>query len=195
MRKLLTLSFLLLSIVSFGQSKEALKSIPEVTFLGIDFSHVGIIGADESSDQFIGVFDDINNLMQKEYGKYVSTFAKKTKVKVLGVDLRAVNKVNRDLNREDIQREGTVPPIEGSDINKALSALDLTGLDGYAAILIAEEFNKSTNRGIFELVFFNVDTKEVITHEKLSGKAGGFGLRNYWAKTVYNAIRKIKLSK
>ena len=80
MKKILLFAFLLIGTASFGQSKDALKNIKEVTFYGVDYSHVGIIGADESSYKFIETFTKINELMQREYSKYVKPLAKKTKV-------------------------------------------------------------------------------------------------------------------
>ena len=35
---------------------------------------------------------------------------------------------------------------------------------------------------------------EIIKHKEVEGKAGGFGLRNYWAGSLYYAIRKCKMS-
>lgn len=195
MKKILLFAFLLIGTASFGQSKDALKNIKEVTFYGVDYSHVGIIGADESSYKFIETFTKINELMQREYSKYVKPLAKKTKVDILGVDLAPVNAANNKITTQTLNRSSNVAAIEEPAIKEILNKLDFQRNEGYGVILIAEELNKSHNKGIYELVFFDVATKDIVTHAKISGKSRGFGLRNFWANSIHKAISKIKLSK
>jgi hypothetical protein len=35
-------------------------------------------------------------------------------------------------------------------------------------------------------------TKELLIHERLKEKPSGFGLRNYWAGSIYRVIKEIK---
>ena len=37
-----------------------------------------------------------------------------------------------------------------------------------------------------------METKEVLVQERLMGEPGGFGLRNYWVRPIYNIIRDIE---
>ena len=39
-------------------------------------------------------------------------------------------------------------------------------------------------------MLFDPATQEVILQMDMAGKPGGFGLRNYWAGSVYNALKK-----
>ena len=43
----------------------------------------------------------------------------------------------------------------------------------------------------YEVVFFNTETKEIIEEWITDGKARGFGLRNYWAGSIYSALKKL----
>jgi len=40
------------------------------------------------------------------------------------------------------------------------------------------------------LIAFDIATRKILSKREVSGKAGGFGLRNYWAGSVYNIIKK-----
>lgn len=195
MKKIVLFSLLLVSTLSFAQSKDALKDVNDVVFYGIDFSIVGIVGADEDSYKFIESFSKINDLMQREYSKYIKPLDKKTKVNIVSVDLEAVSEKNAKITSESLNRAGDIAPIEEPAINDVLSGLNIKRTEGYGAILIAEELNKSKNRAIYELVFFDIASKKIITHAKISGQAKGFGLRNFWANSVGNSIRNIKLVK
>ena len=56
--------------------------------------------------------------------------------------------------------------------------------------MIAKTHDKSEGRGIYELVVFDIATRDIITQKLVVGKARGFGLRNYWAHTIFNIIYK-----
>ncbi len=42
------------------------------------------------------------------------------------------------------------------------------------------------------VTFFDIASKTVLLTEKMSGKAGGAGFRNYWARAYYNVMDKIQ---
>ncbi|MPN27834.1 hypothetical protein SDC9_175268 [bioreactor metagenome] len=43
--------------------------------------------------------------------------------------------------------------------------------------------------GRFVLVCFNVKTKRILFTERVQGKSGGFGLRNYWVAPLANIMK------
>ncbi|MFA7142267.1 MAG: hypothetical protein WC157_03120, partial [Candidatus Paceibacterota bacterium] len=60
-----------------------------------------------------------------------------------------------------------------------------TGKDiGYGVLYVAELLDKEAGIGNFIVICFNVKTKKIVFSERVSGKAGGFGLRNYWASSL-----------
>lgn len=56
-------------------------------------------------------------------------------------------------------------------------------------VLIATTLDKGNGIGYYTAVLFDPATQEVILQMDMAGKPGGFGLRNYWAGSVYNASR------
>ena len=57
-------------------------------------------------------------------------------------------------------------------------------------MLIATTLDKGNGIGYYTAVLFDPATQEVILQMDMTGKPGGFGLRNYWAGSVYNALKK-----
>ncbi|MDC0231506.1 hypothetical protein OAK19_06025, partial [Aureispira] len=60
---------------------------------------------------------------------------------------------------------------------------------------VVHSFNKFQEMGYIYVVIFDSRSKEVLFSERLSGDAGGFGFRNYWARTFYNVIESIRKSR
>ena len=162
MKKLILFLFLSTSLFCFGQGKSALKDIQSIKFYGVDYSQVKIFGADESPAQFKDAFRRINELFITEAKKY--NVGKQLKKEVTEISLDAVNQVNENIDQKT---------------------------PGVGMVFIAQFLDKSNNRGTYEVVFFNTETKEIIEEWITDGKARGFGLRNYWAGSIYSALKKL----
>ncbi|MBP3717642.1 MAG: hypothetical protein J6I79_09135 [Paludibacteraceae bacterium] len=57
-------------------------------------------------------------------------------------------------------------------------------------------FNKH-KKSLWKLVqrLFHIATREIVEKWEAEGEPGGFGLRNYWAKSVYNTLRTPRFTK
>ena len=62
---------------------------------------------------------------------------------------------------------------------------------GIGVSFIIENFNKGTQEATLFVVFFDIATKKVLVCEKMSGKAMGVGMRNYWAGAIKAILRQI----
>ena len=65
--------------------------------------------------------------------------------------------------------------------------------NGLGLIFIAESINKATGNGIFHVVFFDIATRKVVWHKKMTGKATGSNPKTAWGgavKDVFNQIDK-----
>ena len=81
--------------------------------------------------------------------------------------------------------------LSKEQIKAAINALPIQKTPGVGMVFIAQFLDKSNNRGTYEVVFFNTETKEIIEEWITDGKARGFGLRNYWAGSIYSALKKL----
>lgn len=64
-------------------------------------------------------------------------------------------------------------------------------LSGVGLVFIAESYSKPEEAGAYYVTFIDLSTKKVLSTERMTGKAKGFGLRNYWAYTFYKVLQEI----
>lgn len=186
MKKLFTLLLLATSIVCFGQKKDFLKDVSSINFYGVDYSAAKVFGAAESPSQFIDVFGRINELFITEAKKY--DVGKKLKIKVGQISLNAVNKVNGEIDPAQLMTTDTSFTLSDMDIRQVVENLPVQQEPGIGLVIVAKLLNKAEAYGSYQVVFFNTETKEIIKDYAIGGKAKGFGLRNYWAGSIYNVI-------
>lgn len=189
MKKLILFLFLTTSMFSFGQGKSALKDIQSIKFYGVDYSHAKVFGAEESPIQFKTAFGKINELFFTEAKKY--NVGKLVKKRVIEISLDAVNQVNESMNLAELMTTDRSYSLNKEQIKAAIQELPVKKSPGVGMVFIAQFLDKSTNMGTYQVVFFNTDTKEIVEEWITEGKAGGFGLRNYWAGSVYKAMKNL----
>lgn len=128
-----------------------------------------------------------NNLVLSESEKYdVRKFFKKGEVVN---DILAVEAVNEKINPGEWVQSGSYT-FDKSEIAGMVKKYNGTEKEGLGLVFIVESFDKSKEMGFIYVTFFNIATKEVILSEKLSGKAGGFGVRNYWASVIFKVMEE-----
>ena len=186
MKKLILFLFLSTSLFCFGQGKSALKDVQSIKFYGVDYSQVKVFGADESPLQFKDAFRRIN----PPFSVFLSIF-QVLKCVLTEISLDAVNQVNRNINESELMTTKTKYSLDKEQIKTAIEALPIQKTPGVGMVFIAQFLDKSKNSGTYEVVFFNTETKEIIEEWITEGKAGGFGLRNYWAGSIHSALKKL----
>jgi len=58
-----------------------------------------------------------------------------------------------------------------------------------------ESMSKTSERASMYVTFIDMSNKKVLHTERMEEKVGGFGLRNYYAKSIYEALEDIQKSK
>lgn len=187
--------FCLLLTVSLNiKAQQNVSDVHEVNYYGIDFSKVKIYRAKESADQFQNAFKAINDLTLNEDKKYdFEKFFKKT---VVTKSFDMVDKRNRENSPEMLPRkvaskeikEMHLTPEEVKEVIAAYGNED----SGIGVVIIAVLLNKDAPEGTYDVVFFDVKTKDILFEKQVVGKAGGAGLRNFWANSVIDAVKGFK---
>ena len=180
MKKSIILIIAFLSIFSMAAMAKEKNKKMTVDFYGVDFSEVNVIGASESDTKFIEAFQGINGLFVSEPKKY----------DIAGKMNLIVNKVCTDYAVQQLKK------LESYSFqNKELQDVDLPTIikaypdtDANVLIIVARKLNKPENTGYYTAVIFNGQTKEIIEQKEFKGKAGGFGLRNFWAGSLYKGM-------
>ncbi len=195
--------FIILSTCIYSQQVADLfkKSDVKITYLGIDFSQVKLIG---SFNQFAEAgstgpslikskyFDSWNNLVVNESKKYdVAWILRK---ETINNSIAEVSEINTKTSLETIEAENS-PNYTIEFIKNYVSTYKFNEKEGFGIIFIAESLNKNNQEGIFHFVVFNLKTNEIVIQERLVEPAGGIGLRNYWGRTIFEAIRDLQDNK
>jgi hypothetical protein len=82
-----------------------------------------------------------------------------------------------------------------STIEDIVKGYNFGGKKGVGMMFIMESMNKTASQGSMYVTFIDMGSRKVLYTERMSGKAGGFGFRNYWVKPVYEVIEKIDKTK
>jgi len=66
-------------------------------------------------------------------------------------------------------------------------------MTGTGIVFIMELFDKTEKKGYgyMHVVFFDIQSKNVLLSTRMSGKASGFGKRNFWINTVYGTLKQM----
>jgi len=162
-----------------AKKKSPIANIESFSFYGIDYSQGRVFGASDEPEKLKKAFGDINMLFVNEADKYDLT--KLTGKKVNKTDIMAVSDANKNIPADNVKTLDGNFSIKISDDDS-----------GVGFVMIAQLLNKATEVVSYQMVFFDVKTRNIVTRFTLTGEAGGFGLRNYWAGSAYDALKKVK---
>nr|WP_129731077.1 hypothetical protein [Parabacteroides goldsteinii] len=189
MKQLMVLMFLFLASFVNAQEKANLKDIEELTFFGVDFSMAKVYGADETTEQFKDAFYGINTLFQREPKKYDLDKAFDAKVTL---DLTTAQDLIEQIKKADFVAQDTGYELTDEEIAEHIRHFNTGDAQGYGAVFIAGLLNKGKGQATYNVVVFDIATKDIVLNKQFTEKARGFGLRNFWAYSVYKTLNKIK---
>lgn len=196
MKKILfSLALAAICFSAAAQKKSSpLAGLGSMTFYGIDFSKGRVYGAADEPEKLRKAFGDINMLFIMEPEKYdVAKFVGKP---MNDIRIDAVTNMNDTIPLDSIKTVVKGHTLSDTVIAQSVKDLSIVSYEhGMGLVMIMETLDKPAELGTFVFVLFDIDTRNVISHWKLSGQPGGFGLRNYWARSVYEALEKVKTYK
>lgn len=185
-----TFAFAHLSAQSFGTPE--IKQASTLIWYGLDFSQAKLIGSEgftnpyDVKDRF---FQSWNQLMIDEADKYNFRKAFRTQVEY---DLAIVEERNKQpevkdlvINSEYYLEKEQIPAIVREYAGDKYP-------EGVGLVFIVESFNKISSTGHVWVTVFDIASKEVLLTRRYSGEARGFGLRNYWAGSLYKIIQQLE---
>jgi len=170
----------------------------KVTWLGIDYSHVKLMGSfaqfDTAGEKD---YDEIKTKYFPAWNKLVLNEPQKYDVKgmisrsTISYDIEMINEINEKTNSDKLR--GTEHPNYSlEDIKSFVSNYNIKNKEGLGFLFIAEVLDKIEKKGYYRFVVINMKTKEVFVNELVKGAVGGIGIRNYWARSIYESIKEVK---
>lgn len=166
-----------------------------LTYLGVDFSLAKIQGEAATPAEISTKFEPINSVIITEAKKYDITGAFNRKTVINYVE--PVNKVNDGINTANIKTDNIsdLGKVTVEDIAKQVKTYNLSGKSGIGLVFIMDGMSKTDKEASMYVTLINMASKKVLLTEKLTGKAQGFGFRNYWAYTIYKVLHTIDTDK
>ncbi|MFO7671829.1 MAG: hypothetical protein R6W31_19375 [Bacteroidales bacterium] len=192
--KKLTL-FILIGTLWFScQAAGPSQVTDELVWFGIDYTLVKFIG---TSDQFSDLpkiqsyyFRSWNELILAEKDKYDLNSA-------FSMATIHYNMENTILRSEQRVMDGIVQhndyTIDEDQVKNVVSLNLDPSVNQVGAIFVMETLNKTEEISTMWLAVFNIASGEILYMRKYSGAVGGFGFRNYYAKSYYNVIQNLRV--
>ena len=192
---------LLNASIALAQSKtEILGGTGDITWLGIDFSQARFIGSatqfkdagEISSSEFRDKYvPGWNQLFVDEAKKYnVAEAVKRTEVKYA---MEVTEKANAAFKGNYFSNDpGEYKKLDEQKIASIVKGYDFQGKSGIGLMFIVDGMSKGKEEASAWVTFVDMKTKKVLSTEYKTGKAGGFGFKNFWAKSFLNILKSIK---
>ena len=196
MKRFLLLSFLIFCFsVIYGQSSKELFNSDEMTWFGLDFSRVKLLGSSEFtnlSEIRDYYFDAINDVIVTEKKKYNLSKYLRKEIVDYNLDIVRERNLNVDIEKAVTDDDRFTNFLTENDIENTIKEYDLDSTSGLGVVFIVDNLNKldGSTESMF-VTYFDISTKEVLLTEKMTAKAGGFGFRNYWVSPVYKILKEI----
>jgi hypothetical protein len=159
----------------------------KLTFLGLDFTqakYIGKIGFTDPSAIKNQHMVSWNNLIELEPKKFSLQKAFALKDDMYASKVEDMVKLNKTANVDDNITDDDYSITE-DQVKKSVSRYSLSEKDGIGLVYVVESLNKTEEKLYAWVTFIDLKTKKVLYTEKVDGKAGGFGFRNFWAGGVY----------
>ncbi len=191
--------FLISSIhPSFAQTvKNIFDANTPVTYLGVDFTQARVFGENstDAAEMRDKLFPAINNNIINQSNRY--DIAGALQRQDIANDLSEVNAHNQSMAVQQIKTDkiSDFTRLSPGDIDKLVSSYDFAGKTGIGLLFVVDGMSKLNQAATVYITFVNMTSKRVLLAERLEGKVGGFGFRNYWAKPIEEVIKKIKKTK
>lgn len=187
--------FLLNINFSFSQSVDPIftSSKVPVDFVGLDFSHVKLVGSEGFNDPakiqsyYFGTW---NGLLFSEMEKY--NISKAFMKRQVDYNLSVVETLNNEVEYIDLVTNSSPKDFSAEQLQEIVNQYDNQDLENdFGLSLVVHSLNKFQERAYIYIVIFDTKSKKVLFSDKMSGEARGFGFRNYWAGAIYDIIKDI----
>ena len=182
---------LIISKFANAQSVADVFNSNTLTWYGLDFSHARFIGdfgpivGKNGNVLRDGFFSPWNSTVIKEIKKY--DFAKYYDKDSFDTNLGDVETINSKVDASNIIVSTPPTPFTESILQNEVNKY-AKGKSGLGLVYIIEVFNKAAVSGIINVVFFDKSSGKILLTKRIQSKPAGFGVKNYWLKSVLETM-------
>jgi len=195
MKNILLILSLITVQFSYSQTmKDFFTNKTQVVFLGLDLTQARFIGSDKFRNP-----EGIKSHAFKEWNRFLATEPGKYSLQdAFGLkDKYYYNSINYFLKRNHtIEMEGKIIDtdytLSEEDAVKNVSTYTTFEKEGLAVSFVVEKFVDDVGEAHVWVVFIDLPENRVIYIEKMIGKAGGIGMANFWARSIYDIVSQIE---
>lgn len=180
-----------------AQTASEVFTNPKMTWYGVDCTQLKCVGMQSEW----GTLDALKNVNMAAWNEKIIMEPKKYDVAKFYNKQYVDYKIEKSVELNNKVDEKSLVSMQVGDHKITESQIEkivLTHKDetntGLGLLYIAETFNKVTQSGIIHTVFFQPSTGKIYMIKTLESEAAGFGLSNYWLKTIYRTMEKSNLS-
>lgn len=195
------LAVILLALLFIGQlsyaqltMKDLVKGDPDVVFLGLDFTQarfVGSYGFDNPYTIENHYLEEWNKLMLREFNKYNMYEALRVDYYHYTADFEHHIELNKRVNVKEVITNDPYR-MDLDLVKKTVETYQIEKKNAIGVSLIVESFDKNLGLASIWVTFIDLGTGEYLYAELIKGEASGIGFRNYWARSFYEVINKVK---
>jgi len=178
-----------------GQSAGSPASQDEIVWFGLDYTQVRFIGSHSAFSDLQNIrehyFRSWNELIKMESKKYNLKSAFGVRKVIYEMEYAITQSMQRDM---DNIRQLDSYSIDEDRVADVVWKYTDTSDGRTGALFVMETLNKMEEKSTMWLAVFNISTGEIYHLRRYTGKPGGFGFRNYWARCYYNVLKSLRLS-
>lgn len=180
----------------YEQQQNTIVDVPqyvpagEMFMYGVDFSHVQIYKAKETAQEFSEAFVAINELFTLEPDKF--NFARLSSKPCVTYIYPAI-KLIKNIDWQYAMNSNGM--LQKYSVENIVKNYQLPHSEGIGLVFIAWLLDKKAEVAHYEIVYFDIKTRRIIFNTTVVAEPGGYGLRNYWANSVYEVIDQKKIRK
>jgi len=160
----------------------------EVAWMGLDFTEAKLLTSVDFTDPAAiknNLLVSWNDIIIKESSKFdVAGFFE---IKNLSYDLETVKERNQSIDPDKLVVDKTSEEFDEQKVESIISQYPKS--TGVGLVFIVETFNKPSANGIFWATFFDRETLKILSVKKLQGQPSGVGIRNFWANSIFKAMK------
>ena len=129
----------------------------------------------------------------KEMLPKLQKMAKSVRTDLSSTQERNDKAVVSQIERKDGSEEEMVKPshITDADIAEMVKSFKLDAREGMGLVFVMDRLVKNQAVGCMYVVFFDIPSRKVIRSERVCGRAGGAGFRNYWFRPVKETVERL----
>lgn len=189
-----TVILLIVSISTFvaAFAQNEVVNSTKVVWCGLDFSKAKLVGSAGFTDPI-----EIKNNMLAKWNGVILQEAEKYNIKEyfnkkeVAYEISQAEKNNAKVDATKLVINDSYS-FDKSEAVKIASKYRPTNKDGVGLVFIVESFDKIKEQASVYVTFFDLKTGKVLSCEKMTGKPGGFGLRNYWLGAILDIMKQSK---